>query len=166
MPRKMFKEVAEKLLPPEVQEAQDKLKAQVQEAARLLDLDDGIVEAATGNTGTLCDFAVDVAESLQVVGEGLPLAANLLDGASSLREIHGNVKDGDYSKAVTATGAGAAEQAGNIVGFGAGDLAREVVRETVIRTAGEEHAPEKSGLRKLGEDLLASVKKRIHRPKP
>jgi hypothetical protein len=48
--------------------------------------------------------------------------------------------------------AGTAEAGGNIVGFGVGDAAREVVRGGVIAAAGEEYAPQKSGLRTLGEN--------------
>ena len=156
---KPFKKVSQKLSLSVLQDAQETLKEQLLEAAKVLDLDKGVVEAATGNASALCGLACEVAERLDVVGQALPLASNIIKTTESVREISEHLQQREYGKAAAATGAGAAEGAGSIVGFGAGDLAREVVRETIIRTAGENYAPEKSGLRELGEELAPKIKK-------
>ncbi|TAL29291.1 MAG: isochorismatase family protein [Alphaproteobacteria bacterium] len=125
-------------LNPETYEAAAKLAAKVGPVSKLL-----------GNFGKKIPF----------IGAGLTLGYVLY-------EVGANVYDGKYAKASAALAAGSAETLGNIVGFGAGDIVREVVRETVVQTAGEEYAPEKSGLRQLGERAYEVGAKTIAPPKP
>jgi hypothetical protein len=101
--------------------------------------------------GTLAKEGGTVAKALGFFGKKIPIVGAVVTAGFVLYEVGSNVYDGKYAKAVTAAGAGAAEALGNVVGFGLGDAAREGVRETIVRTAGEEYAPNKSGIRTLIE---------------
>lgn len=92
-----------------------------------------------------------VAKGLGFVAKKVPVIGAVVTAGFVLHEAGSDALDGNYGRAVAALGAGAAETLGNIVGFGVGDGAREVVRGGIVATAGEKYAPNKSGLRELGE---------------
>jgi hypothetical protein len=92
-----------------------------------------------------------VAKALGFVGKKIPVVGAVVTAGFVAYEVGADVYHGDYGKAAAAAGAGTAEALGNVVGFGVGDLAREGVREGVVLTAGENYAPDKSGLRSLAE---------------
>ena len=92
-----------------------------------------------------------VAKALGMIGKRLPVIGAVVTGGFVLWEVGSYALKGEFGKAAAATAAGAAEAAGNIVGFGLGDAARETVRGGVIAVAGDEYAVDKSGLRQLGE---------------
>jgi hypothetical protein len=96
-----------------------------------------------------------VAKALGFVGKRIPLIGAVVTGGFVLWEVGSYALNGEYGRATAALGAGAAEAAGNLVGFGVGDAARETVRGVVIATAGDEYAVNKSGLRQLGEGAYA-----------
>lgn len=97
----------------------------------------GVVAEGAGMVGS-------VAKRLPGVGAIVTVGLTVM--ASGVQAAQGN-----YGKAATELGAGAAEALGNVIGFGAGDALRETFRAAVVGVAGEKYAPEKSGLRKLGE---------------
>ena len=112
-----------------------------------------------GEVGTVAKF-------LGEAGKKVPVAGALLTGGFVLYEVGANLYNGKFGRAGAALLAGGAEAAGNILGFGIGDLARETVRESVVLTAGEDYAPNKSGLRdlterayELGEKVVAGAPK-------
>jgi hypothetical protein len=107
-----------------------------------------------------------VAKGLGFVGKKIPVIGALVTAGFVLYEVGGDVYDHKYGKAGAALGAGAAEALGNVVGFGVGDLAREGVRAGVVYAAGEQYAPDKSGLRQLGEGAYALAKKELDGKKP
>ena len=111
----------------------------------------GLNPATYKAAATLTVETASVAKSLLLIAKKVPVAGAVFTVGTVLWEVGGNVYDGNLTKAVTAFGAGAAETAGSLVGFGVGDLARESVRETIVRTSGEEYAPNKSGLRTVIE---------------
>jgi hypothetical protein len=92
-----------------------------------------------------------VAKGLGFVAKKVPVIGAVVTAGFVLHEAGSAALDGHYGKAGAALVAGTAETLGNIVGFGVGDGAREVVRGGIVATAGEKYAPEKSGLRELGE---------------
>ena len=92
-----------------------------------------------------------VAKALGFLGKRIPVIGAAVTAGFVLWEVGAYALEGRYGKATAALGAGAAEAAGNIVGFGVGDVARETVRGAVIATAGEDYAANKSGIRQLGE---------------
>jgi len=100
---------------------------------------------------TLTSKIAPVAKGLGFVGKKIPIVGAFVTAGFVLYEAGAEAYNGNYGRAGAALGAGAAETVGNIVGFGVGDAAREVVREGVVRTAGEEFAPQKSGIRQLAE---------------
>jgi len=64
--------------------------------------------------------------------------------------------NGDYDLAAAELAAGGAEAAGNMIGFGMGDAAREVARQGLIAAGGDRMAQiDKSGIRQLGESVYA-----------
>ena len=126
-----------------------------------LSLDPATYKAA----GALTREAGAVGKSLGFVTRKIPVVGAFVTAGFVLYEVGSSMYAGEYGKAGAALAAGTAEAAGNIVGFGVGDVAREVVREGVVRTAGEEYAPEKSGLRQLGERAV-SIATRPTGPKP
>jgi hypothetical protein len=81
-------------------------------------------------------------------------------------EVVGDLVDGNYGKAMAATAAGSAEVGGNMLGFGVGDGAREVVRSSIIASAGDEYSVNKSGLRTLGERTVELGNQYLADPKP
>lgn len=111
----------------------------------------GLNPATYKAAATLAEEAGKVAKSLGFIAKKIPLVGAAVTLGFVAYEVGGNIVDGNYTKAVTAFGAGSAETLGNVVGFGAGDVAREAVRETIVRTSGEEYAPNKSGLRTVVE---------------
>ncbi|TAL28299.1 MAG: hypothetical protein EPN97_14875 [Alphaproteobacteria bacterium] len=100
---------------------------------------------------TLTAETGSVAKSLGFIAKKVPLLGAAVTLGFVAYEVGSNIYDGNYTKAVTAAGAGAAETLGSVVGFGVGDLAREGVREAIVQTSGEAYAPNKSGLRSLIE---------------
>jgi hypothetical protein len=160
MAEKEFKQVAKH---PKLRAAEKKLAAHVREAAHILHLDDATVDKAIADTYTMFDFAMDAAQALQAVGSELPLASNIVGACSVIAEITGDVRRHEYARSVSAVIAGTAEEAGDLVGFGAGDAGREIVREAVVLTVGEKYAPQKSGLRQLGEDAAHLEQKHRHK---
>jgi hypothetical protein len=127
--------------------AEGKYGQALQGAATQVALNPNTYKAAA----SLAEEAGTVAKALGFIGKKIPLVGAVVTAGFVLYEVGSNVKDGNYTKALTAAGAGTAEALGNLVGFGVGDVAREGVRETIVRTAGEEYAPNKSGLRTLVE---------------
>ncbi|MEZ0223563.1 MAG: hypothetical protein ACAH83_03340 [Alphaproteobacteria bacterium] len=111
----------------------------------------GLNPATYKAAATLTAETTSVAKMLLIAGKKVPVAAAVLTLGTVGWEVGVNLYEGNITRAVTAFGAGAAETMGNIVGFGAGDVAREAVRETIVRTSGEEYAPNKSGLRTVIE---------------
>ena len=117
------------------------------DATMQLSLSPETYEAAAklaGETGS-------VAKLLGEFSKKIPVAGAAITAGFVLYEVGADMYDGKFGKAGAALAAGTAETSGNIFGFGVGDLARETVREGVVVTAGEEYAPNKSGLRDLGE---------------
>lgn len=106
-------------------------------------------------TAHLTRSVAPVAKGLGFVAKKVPVIGAVVTAGFVLHEVGSEAYRGNYGRAAAALGAGAAETLGNIVGFGVGDGAREVVREGVARTAGERYAPEKSGLRQLGEGAIS-----------
>jgi hypothetical protein len=103
-----------------------------------------------------------VAKALGFFGKKVPVVGALVTVGFVAYEAGSHALKGEYGKAGAAVAAGGAEALGNIVGFGVGDLAREGVRETIIRTAGSKYAPEKSGLRQLGEGAIGLAQQALH----
>jgi len=90
--------------------------------------------------------------ALKHVVKRIPVIGAAVTAGFAAVEVGGHLLNGDGKKALAAAAAGGAEAAGNLVGFGVGDAAREAVREGVIAVGGDEYkAIEKSGLRQLGE---------------
>jgi hypothetical protein len=108
------------------------------------------------------EVAPEAARGLGFVAKRLPLVGALVTAGYVAYEVGGDLYHGEYGKAGAATVAGGAEIGGNIVGFGVGDAARETVRETVVLTAGENYAPDKSGLRSMGEKAYSLGSKLIN----
>jgi hypothetical protein len=102
-----------------------------------------------------------VAESgAKLVGKRLPvIGAAVTAGFVALEAGRFAIK-GEFGKAAAATVTGAAEAAGNLVGFGVGDLARESARGLIVATAGSTYEDiEKSGLRQLAEGGYRAARK-------
>lgn len=95
-----------------------------------------------------------VAKAVGFVGKRVPVVGAAVTAGFVLWEAASYALEGKFGKATAALGAGAAETAGNLIGFGAGDAAREAVRGVVIAAAGDEYAVNKSGLRQLGEGAI------------
>lgn len=103
---------------------------------------------------TALEQSGNVARVFGQAAKRTPLVGTVVTGGYVLYEAGGYALDGEWGKAAAATTAGLAEAGGNIVGFGVGDAAREMVRGGIIATAGDEYAVEKSGLRQLGEAAI------------
>jgi hypothetical protein len=99
----------------------------------------------------LTKSVVPVAKALGQFAKRVPVIGAAVTLGYVGYEVGKNLYEGNKGKAAAAAAAGTAEIAGNLVGFGVGDVAREAVREGVVQGAGEEYAPDKSGLRTLGE---------------
>lgn len=110
---------------------------------------------------TLAQDIAPVAKAIGFVGKKIPIVGFVVTAGFVLAEVGGDAYHGEYGKATAALGAGTAEALGNIVGFGVGDGAREVVREGVVLAAGEKYAPNKSGLRQLGEGAYALAQDKL-----
>jgi hypothetical protein len=115
-----------------------------------LALSPGTYKAAAALTESIAP----VAKALGFLGKKVPVVGAVVTVGFVAYEVGKHAAHGEYGKAGAALGAGAAETVGNLVGFGVGDLAREGVRAGVILAAGEKYAPEKSGLRQLGEGAV------------
>ncbi|MEZ0224634.1 MAG: hypothetical protein ACAH83_08785 [Alphaproteobacteria bacterium] len=124
--------------------------AALQATATQVALNPGTYKAAA----TLAHDIAPVAKALGFIGKKIPVIGAVVTVGFVAAEVGTSLYHGNYGKAGAALGAGAAEALGNLVGFGVGDAAREVVREGVVRTAGEKYAPDKSGLRQLGEEAV------------
>jgi hypothetical protein len=85
------------------------------------------------------------------VAKKIPVVGALVTFGTVAYTVGKEALNGNYAKLSAGLGAGAAEVVGNLAGFGVGDGAREIVRGGVILAGGESIAPEKSGLRQLGE---------------
>jgi hypothetical protein len=95
-----------------------------------------------------------VAKTLGFVGKKVPVVGDLVTLGYVGYEVGDNIYHGHYGKAAAALGAGTAELIGGLFGFGAGDVAREAARQAIVMVAGEKYAPNKSGLRQLGESAI------------
>jgi len=134
------------------------------DAASMLAESETVQKAATRaaiKTGLTEGFEL-AAKRIPVIGAGVTIGFVLYSsGAQAMA--------GNYDLAAAELAAGTAEAAGNIVGFGAGDLAREAARQGLIATGGDRFAEvEKSGLRQLGEGaygLAVSTYEEISPPK-
>lgn len=135
------------------------------------------VDGAAGKLGTAVQAAAKVAEgdnvgAAKVVAEAvgtkfaitqlakkIPVIGAVVTVGTTLWAAGAQAAQGNYGKAAAELAAGGAEAAGNVVGFGAGDAAREVVRAGVQVAAGDKYAPEKSGLRQMAETAVDVAKK-------
>lgn len=113
------------------------------------------IETAEKNGGLLSKLA---GGAKQIV-KRIPGFGALVTGGFVAAEVANHISDGEFKKAGIATVAGIAETAGNAVGFGVGDAAREGVRGIAIAAGGPEIA--KSGLRDLGEGAVELVRGQI-----
>lgn len=104
---------------------------------------------------TLSKIAPDLAKGALQLAKRAPLVGAVVTAGFVAAEVGRNLLGGKPGKAGAAFLAGSAEIAGNAVGFGVGDAARETVRGGVIAAAGEEYAAEKSGLRSMGERAVS-----------
>ncbi len=127
--------------------AEGKYGQALQGAATQVALNPATYKAAA----TLTEEGGTVAKALGFFGKKIPVVGAVVTAGFVAYEVGSNIYDGKGAKAWAAAGAGTAEILGNVVGFGVGDAAREGVRETIVRTAGEEYAPNKSGIRQLVE---------------
>lgn len=128
------------------------------------------IDKATGHASTAFNAATHLAKG-DVAGAGvvvatdigtgmvvkqlakrIPVVGAVVTAATALWSAGSQAADGNFGKATAELAAGGAEAAGNIVGFGAGDAAREVVRGAISSAAGDKYAPEKSGLRQMAEN--------------
>ncbi len=128
-----------------------------QSAAIQVALNPGTYKAAA----ELTHDVAPVAKGLGFFAKKVPLLGAVVTAGFVAYEVGSNIHEGNYGKAAAALGAGTAEALGNVVGFGVGDAAREGVREGVVLAAGEKYAPEKSGLRQLGEGAYALAHKAL-----
>jgi hypothetical protein len=127
--------------------AEGKYKEAGISAAMQVALNPGTYKAAA----ELTEDIAPVAKALGFFGKKVPVVGAFVTAGFTAVTVGGHLIHGEYGKAGAELAAGAAETAGNFVGFGVGDAAREGVRAGVILAAGEKYAPEKSGLRQLGE---------------
>jgi hypothetical protein len=125
-----------------------------QSAAIQIALNPGTYKAAAALTRDIAP----VAKGLGFVAKKVPVVGAVVTAGFVAYEVGSDIYDGHYGKAGAALAAGVAESLGNIVGFGVGDGAREGVRLGVVLAAGEKYAPDKSGLRQLGEGANALAK--------
>lgn len=88
-----------------------------------------------------------------VVGKKVPVVGAVLTAGFVLYETGNDVLEKKHGKAAAALAAGSVEVLGNVAGFGVGDAARECVSAAVVKTAGEDYAPDKSGLRQVAERI-------------
>lgn len=116
------------------------------------------MEAATSES--LWKSAAKFGAAGAQIAKRIPLVGAAVTFGFVAYEVGGHALNGDGKKAMAAAAAGGAEIAGNAVGFGAGDAAREAVRGGIIAAGGEEYEDiEKSGLRQLGEKGIDIVSK-------
>lgn len=98
-------------------------------------------------------------------GQKIPLGiGSAITAGMVLYKVGEEMTSGNFGKAGTELLAGAAQAAGNLVGFGAGDAVRETVRGAtayVVEGSHPEWVPDKSGLRSLGEDLYEKFKRAV-----
>ncbi|MCB1579697.1 MAG: hypothetical protein H6859_01035 [Rhodospirillales bacterium] len=93
-----------------------------------------------------------LAHAAKFVGKRIPVIGAFVTAAFTLAETGKHALKGDFEMAGAVLTTGLAETAGNVVGFGLGDAAREGTRKLFIEAAGEEFAEiEKSGLREIAE---------------
>ena len=111
-----------------------------------------IATATPEKSGGFFDRAV---KGLKLVGKRIPVVGAAVTAGFVAVEVGDHLLDGNFKLAAGSLTAGAAETAGNILGFGAGDLAREATRSTIIATGGEEFSNiAKSDVRIIGEEIL------------
>lgn len=91
---------------------------------------------------------------LGFLGKRIPGVGAIITAGSTLYSSGSEAAQGNYGKALSELGAGAAETVGNVVGFGAGDGLREAFRAAVAAVADEKYVPEKSGLRQVAETAV------------
>lgn len=118
---------------------------------------------------TVSKFAPELAKDALQVAKRAPLVGAVVTAGFVAAEVGANILDGNPGKAGAAFLAGSAEIAGNTIGFGVGDAARETVRGGVIAAAGSKYAVEKSGLRSMGEravDMTQNILKSSSAPSP
>lgn len=118
------------------------------------------VAAEAANSEKFWDTAAKLGSAAKNIAKRLPVIGAAVTAGAVAVEVGKYVINGEGSKAAAAAAAGGAEIAGNVVGFGAGDAAREAVRETTIAIGGKKFEDvEKSGLRQLGEKTAELVSK-------
>jgi hypothetical protein len=100
-----------------------------------------------------------IARATGGIAKRLPLVGAVVTAGVVVLEVGDNLLDGKIGKAGSALVAGGAEAAGNLVGFGVGDVARESVREAIHFTAGSKYMPQESGLRSLGTNVYKAGSK-------
>lgn len=88
------------------------------------------------------------------VGKRIPVIGAAVTAGFVLWETGSYAFKGELNKAGAAFMAGAAETAGNIIGFGLGDAAREGTRGIIIASGGDKYAEiDKSGIREVAEGV-------------
>jgi hypothetical protein len=116
-------------------------------------------EAAKGNYGAAAAtaaMAVAEQQGVKFVVKRIPVVGGLVTAGMTLFSAGAQAAQGNFKKAGSELIAGAAETAGNIVGFGLGDAAREGTRKlALLAGVKEENAPDKSGLRTAAESAYS-----------
>jgi len=101
------------------------------------------------------NFLSTAGMGVKFFGKRIPVIGAVVTAGFVAYETGAHALKGDFEKAGAAFSVGLAETAGNIVGFGIGDAAREGARQAFITVAGEEYAEiEKSGLRSIAESAF------------
>lgn len=91
---------------------------------------------------------------LKQVAKRIPLVGGIVTAGFVAEEAVANAMEGNWQKAGGALAVGIPEAAINFTGagmFGAGDGARELIREGIKESFGPDATPEKSGLRSMAE---------------
>ncbi|TAL27774.1 MAG: hypothetical protein EPN97_16405 [Alphaproteobacteria bacterium] len=147
-------------------------------ASALLQLAEGDVKGAGINAVTQLAFApstykaaaqltrdiAPVTKSLRSFAEEVPGLGGVVAAGFTVYTVGDHLLHREYGKAGAEALAGTAETIGSTFGFGIGDGAREVTRSLIIAAAGKEYAPEKSGLRQLGEGAVHLAHQALDKP--
>ncbi len=93
-------------------------------------------------------------KAVGIFAKKVPVVGAVVTAGIGLVAVGKELYDGNYGKAASELAAGAAETAGNIVGLGVGDAARQAVVEGIDVAAGEEYRPDDSDLVALGKQAV------------
>ncbi|MEZ0260606.1 MAG: hypothetical protein ACAH80_06320 [Alphaproteobacteria bacterium] len=107
-----------------------------------------------------------LAKAAGFVSRKIPVVGSVVSFGYGAYNVGSHLYKGEYGKAGAEAVATVAETAAGFFGFGAGDAAREAVRELTVRTVGEKYAPEKSSIRQLGEAAVGLLQQQLDKPKP